>query len=97
MKTLLVLLLFITPCFADYSPAYKPSGECRVVKNGEILKSYPPFDYVTFYVKQDAEQYRYLVDGVMTDELGKNEWHVIDTHGLDMNGKEFNCYGIGEE
>lgn len=84
-----------TPCFAGYAPLHQPSGECRVVnEHSEVLRSYPPFDFVKFYIEQDAEDYRRLIDGTITKEQDKKEWRVIETQGMDTSANGFLCYEV---
>ena len=79
---LLLLLLLATPVLAsDY---YEPIGTCTV--NEGI---YPEYKVVRFYIKQDAEEYQHVVNGMLINE--DNVWYIIHADGLEVPDKQMTC------
>lgn len=86
---IIAMLLLATPVFAD---VYEPESFCHVVsKNGDEAEGYPTYKKVVFTDYQKAEEYAYLVNGLLLKDKDTSEFQVFHADGIDVPLLNMQC------
>ena len=86
---LILLLIIATPVFAD---VYEPESFCHVLnKDGNEANGYPTYKKVIFTEFQKAEEYAYLVNGLLLKDKDSGKFQVFHADGIDVPLLNMQC------